>query len=93
MKEVVQYAPKGKWLALSLEDAADRGWDSFDFIMISGEAYVDHPSFGVTIICRTLEAAGYRVGLIPQPDWKKLESFSALGKPRLAFLEIGRAHV
>ena len=86
MKEVVEYAPKGKWLALSLEDAAERGWDSFDFIMISGEAYVDHPSFGVTIICRTLEAAGYRVGLIPQPDWKKLESFTALGKPRLAFL-------
>jgi uncharacterized radical SAM protein YgiQ len=63
-----------------------RGWESCDFIFVSGDAYVDHPSFAAALICRVLEAEGYRVGIIPQPDWKKSESFRVLGRPRLAFL-------
>jgi uncharacterized radical SAM protein YgiQ len=63
-----------------------RGWESCDFIFVSGDAYVDHPSFAAALICRVLEAEGYRVGIIPQPDWKNPESFRVLGRPRLAFL-------
>ena len=63
-----------------------RGWDECDFILISGDAYVDHPSFASAIISRTLEHAGYRVGIIAQPDWKDVEDFRRLGKPSLAFL-------
>jgi uncharacterized radical SAM protein YgiQ len=63
-----------------------RGWESCDFIFVSGDAYVDHPSFAAALICRVLEAEGYRVGIIPQPDWKNPDSFRVLGRPRLAFL-------
>ncbi len=62
-----------------------RGWDSLDIIIISGDAYVDHPSFAAAIIARSLEAGGYRVGIIPQPDWRKDEDFLALGRPALFF--------
>lgn len=58
----------------------------FDFIYISGDAYVDHPSFGHAIVTRLLENRGYKVGIIPQPDWRNADSFKVLGKPRLAFL-------
>jgi len=64
----------------------ERGWDSCDFIFVSGDAYVDHPSFAAAIICRTLEAGGFRTGIIPQPDWKDPSSFTVLGRPRLGFL-------
>lgn len=60
--------------------------DCFDFVFVSGDAYVDHPSFGPAIITRLLDARGYRIGLICQPDWKRPESICALGRPRLAFL-------
>lgn len=63
-----------------------RGWDQLDFIIISGDAYVDHPSFGVAIISRLLESKGYKVGIIAQPDWRDTADFQRLGKPRLAFL-------
>ena len=63
-----------------------RGWEQCDFIYVIGDAYVDHPSFGHAIISRVLEAAGYKVGIISQPDWKKPESVGILGEPRLAFL-------
>ena len=63
-----------------------RGWDSCDFILVSGDAYVDHPSFAAAIISRTLEGAGYRVGIIAQPDWRDPEAFRVLGAPGLAFL-------
>lgn len=62
-----------------------RGWDSVDIILISGDAYVDHPSFGAALIGRYLESHGYKVGLIPQPDWTKDEDFLVLGKPNLYF--------
>lgn len=73
------------FLPLSQEDMKSRGWDYLDIIIISGDAYVDHPSFAAAIIGRTLEAAGYRVGIIAQPDWTKDDDFLALGKPRLFF--------
>ena len=63
-----------------------RGWDELDVILFSGDAYVDHPSFGVAVIGRTLEAAGYRVAIIPQPDWHgDFRDFKKLGRPRLFF--------
>jgi uncharacterized radical SAM protein YgiQ len=62
------------------------GWESCDFIFVSGDAYVDHPSFAAALICRVLEAEGFRTGIIPQPDWKNPASFRVLGRPRLAFL-------
>jgi uncharacterized radical SAM protein YgiQ len=64
----------------------DRGWDVCDFIFVSGDAYVDHPAFAAALISRVLEDAGYRVGIIPQPDWKNRASYTVLGRPRLAFL-------
>ncbi len=64
----------------------NRGWEQLDFIFVSGDAYVDHPSFGPAILCRLLEKHGYKVGIIPQPDWKNTVDFARLGKPRLGFL-------
>jgi uncharacterized radical SAM protein YgiQ len=61
------------------------GWDSCDVIIVSGDAYVDHPSFGMAIVGRTLEAQGFRVGIIAQPDWKSAQAFGALGRPNLFF--------
>ncbi len=74
------------FLPLTREDMAERGWDYVDFVLISGDAYVDHPSFAAAIISRVLEDAGFRVGIIPQPDWKDPDAFRVLGKPSLAFL-------
>lgn len=74
------------FLPISREDMAARGWEQLDFVFISGDAYVDHPSFGPAIICRVLEAHGYKVGIIPQPDWHSTRDFNRLGKPRLGFL-------
>jgi len=61
------------------------GWDSCDVILVSGDAYVDHPSFGMALVGRLLEAQGFRVGIIAQPDWRDLDSFTALGRPNLMF--------
>ncbi|WP_019554174.1 YgiQ family radical SAM protein [Propionispira raffinosivorans] len=74
------------FLPISKADMQDRNWDMLDFIFISGDAYVDHPSFGPAIICRILEKHGYKVGIIAQPDWKSTDDFKKLGKPRLGFL-------
>ncbi len=74
------------FLPITKEDMAERGWNELDFVLISGEAYVDHPSFGVAIISRVLEHEGYRVGIIAQPDWRDSSSFKVLGRPKLAFL-------
>ena len=64
----------------------ERGWEQPDFVYISGDAYVDHPSFGTAIISRVLESRGYKVCIIAQPDWKQAESIRLFGRPRLAFL-------
>ena len=74
------------FLPVSREDMARRGWDSYDILIITGDAYVDHPSFGPTIIGRVLEAEGYRVAVLSQPDWRTPEAFAALGRPRLAVM-------
>ncbi len=74
------------FLPISRQDMMERGWDELDFLYISGDAYVDHPSFGHAIITRTLESAGYKVGIIAQPDWNNIDDFKKLGKPRLAVL-------
>ena len=71
------------WLPITQQDLAARGWDSIDILIISGDAYIDHPVSGGVLIARWLESLGYRVGLIPQPDWRSLDDFRRLGKPRL----------
>ncbi|MCB5246672.1 MAG: YgiQ family radical SAM protein [Candidatus Cloacimonetes bacterium] len=73
------------FLPTDLKEAAARGWNELDIVIVSGDAYVDHPSFGAAIIGRHLEAAGFRVGIIPQPDPGQDSDFMALGKPRLFF--------
>jgi len=76
----------GNLLPISRRDIDERGWESCDFIFVSGDAYIDHPSFAAALLCRFLEAEGFRVGIIAQPDWKDASSFTVLGKPRLGFL-------
>ena len=73
-------------IPISRRDMDERGWDECDFIFVSGDAYVDHPSFAAALICRALEAEGFRAGIIPQPNWKDPSSYTVLGKPRLGFL-------
>lgn len=72
-------------LPMSREEMDDLGWDSCDVIIVTGDAYVDHPSFGMAIIGRLLESQGFRVGIISQPDWKSVDDFCALGKPNLFY--------
>lgn len=73
------------FLPTTREEMDALGWDSCDIIIISGDAYVDHPSFGMAVIGRVLEAQGFRVGIIAQPDWNSKDAFMALGKPNLFF--------
>ena len=72
-----------KYLPMSRAEMDVLGWDSCDIILVTGDAYVDHPSFGMAVIGRILEAQGFRVGIISQPDWQSAEPFKALGKPNL----------
>ena len=80
---------KDGFLPVSRQDMTDRGIEQLDFVYIIGDAYVDHPSFGHAIISRILEAHGYHVGIISQPDWRDENSIAILGKPRLAFIVSG----
>ncbi|GBR75937.1 YgiQ family radical SAM protein [Candidatus Termititenax persephonae] len=68
-----------------MTEARELGWDTLDVILVSGDAYVDHPSFGTALIGRYLEAHGFKVGIIPQPDWKNPQSIAVLGRPNLFF--------
>ncbi|MEE1314302.1 MAG: YgiQ family radical SAM protein [Faecalimonas sp.] len=77
---------KHEFLPICREDMEARGWDRPDFVYVSGDAYVDHPSFGHAIITRLLESHGYKVAIIAQPNWKEKESISIYGEPRLGFL-------
>ncbi len=77
---------KKDFLPISRQEMLERGWEQLDFVYISGDAYVDHPSFGHAIITRILESHGYKVGIIAQPDWKDKNSISEFGEPRLGFL-------
>ena len=74
------------FLPVTREDMKSRGWETVDFVYVTGDAYVDHPSFGSAIIGRLLESRGYRVGMISQPDWRRKESIQVFGEPRLGFL-------
>lgn len=74
------------FLPMTVEEVKARGWDYVDFVYVTGDAYVDHPSFGVAIISRVLENEGYRVAILSQPDWNNYKSFTVFGKPRLGFL-------
>lgn len=74
------------FLPVNRADMERRGWDELDFVYVSGDAYVDHPSFGMAIITRLLESHGYKVGVIAQPDWRCETSIAVLGEPRLGFL-------
>ncbi len=74
------------FLPINSSDLAQRGWDRPDFVLVTGDAYVDHPSFGAAVIARVLEVEGFRVGVIAQPDWTTPESLKILGRPRLGFL-------
>lgn len=73
------------FLPVSKKDMLSRGWDEVDFVYVSGDAYVDHPSFGASIITRVLEHEGFKVGFISQPDWLNNDAFKVFGKPRLGF--------
>ncbi|MFM9863900.1 MAG: YgiQ family radical SAM protein, partial [Micropepsaceae bacterium] len=73
------------FLPMSRAEMERLGWDACDIVIVTGDAYVDHPSFGMAIIGRLLEAQGFRVGIIAQPDWQSAEPFKALGKPKLFF--------
>lgn len=77
------------FLPVNREDMNKRGWEQPDFVYVTGDAYVDHPSFGSAIISRVLEAHGYKVCMIPQPDWKRDDSIDVFGEPRLGFLVCG----
>ena len=77
------------FLPICRADMQFRGWKQCDFVYVTGDAYVDHPSFGHAIISRILEAYGYKVGMIPQPDWRDPSSITVLGEPRLGFLVSG----
>lgn len=78
--------PITDWLPITQKEVESRGWDELDVIIISGDAYVDHPAFGTAVIGRILESEGLRVGIIPQPNWKDdLRDFKKMGRPRLFF--------
>jgi len=77
------------FLPMSKEEMQQRGWNALDFLILSGDAYVDHPSFGAAVIGRILEAEGFRVGIIAQPDWRDVKAFRVLGRPKLAVLVTG----
>src|SRR5687768_16230512 len=72
-------------LPMSLEDAKKRGWDEVDVVIVTGDAYIDHPSFAMAILGRVLEAAGFRVGIVSQPDWRRVDDWRRFGRPRLLF--------
>ena len=74
------------FLPVSQEDMRERGWYYYDFLLITGDAYVDHPSFGTAVIGRVLEAEGYRVAVLAQPDWTSPDAFAAMGRPRYGVL-------
>lgn len=76
---------ESKFLPMSKEEMAEWGWDSLDIILVSGDAYVDHPSFGPALLGKYLVSLGYRVGVIAQPDWRKTKDFQKLGQPKLFF--------
>ncbi len=80
-----QAPSEGSFLPTSLREAQARGWDELDVVIITGDAYVDHPAFGPVLIARVLAGRGLRVGILAQPDWRNVDDFRRLGRPRLFF--------
>lgn len=80
---------ENKFLPICKDDMIERGWEQCDFVLVTADAYIDHHSFGTAIISRVLENTGYKVGIIAQPDWKSIDDFKKLGRPRLGFLVNG----
>ncbi len=72
-------------LPMSVAEMRERGWDEADVVFVTGDAYIDHPSFAMAILGRVLEAAGYRVAIVSQPDWRSCDAWRVFGKPRLFF--------
>ena len=85
MKKSPSQVPTPKFLPTTIAEAKARGWNELDVIFVTGDAYVDHPAFGVPLLARLLESAGLKVGIIAQPDWRSKDPFMALGRPRLFF--------
>jgi uncharacterized radical SAM protein YgiQ len=78
--------PISKWLPITKKEVEARGWSDLDVILITGDAYIDHPAFGAAVIGRIIESEGFRVAIIPQPNWQDdLRDFKKLGAPRLFF--------
>ena len=77
------------FLPVNSDDVKARNWSEVDFVYVTGDSYVDHPSFGVSIISRVLEAEGFRIAILSQPDYKSCEDFKRFGRPRLGFLVTG----
>ncbi len=79
------HPPADNALPMSMEEAHARGWDELDVVIVTGDAYIDHPSFAMSILGRVLESAGFRVGIISQPDWHSCEDWKRFGRPKLFF--------
>src|SRR5215475_6518831 len=77
--------PRPEPLPMSMDEARRRGWDELDIVFVTGDAYIDHPSFAMAILGRVLEAGGFRVGIVSQPDWRKVDDWRRFGRPRLFF--------
>ena len=73
-------------LPMTRSEMDSRGWRELDFLCVVGDAYVDHPSFGMTIVSRVLESAGFKVGIVSQPDWRGTDDFIVMGRPRLGVM-------
>ena len=83
---MIQQRPLTDWLPITQKEVEDRGWSELDVIIVSGDAYVDHPAFGAAVIGRIIESEGLRVGIIPQPNWRDdLRDFKKFGAPKLFF--------
>lgn len=83
---MIQQRPLKDWLPITKKEVEDRGWSQLDVIIVSGDAYVDHPAFGAAVIGRIIESEGLRVGIIPQPNWRDdLRDFKKFGAPKLFF--------
>ena len=78
--------PMTDWLPITLKELEHHGWEELDVVIVSGDAYVDHPAFGTAVIGRIVQSEGFKVGIIPQPNWRDdLRDFKKFGKPRYFF--------
>src|SRR5436309_11856391 len=82
---VARNAPRPEPLPMTMDEARRRGWNELDIVFVTGDAYIDHPSFAMAILGRVLEAGGFRVGLVSQPDWRTADDWRRFGRPRLFF--------